>query len=258
MVSDRKLDIRDRFTLIIDSSTPEEVEAFFGPLFAHRHLRGMPRLSRHSVNRASTHTLQALASDLDQIVGDLSAYFSVLFVSLRDNEAGRQSQDVVLALFDLWCEKSLIVIPRQAAEQLTRSNGGGQTTTEITKALAEMGFAGESAAQAAEGIAGLSPQQRKRPETVAEALWPAYETAVLSLSVQAAHVFLGRALLYRIGEDQANFRENLPGEVMEAELAAVPSPVIERQWPATEMLSSVRLSMQSFLHAVYQLGEFSW
>ena len=119
--------------------------------------------------------------------------------------------DVVLVLFDLWCEKSLIVIPRQAAEQLTsRSNGGGQTTTEITKFLAEMGFAGESAAQAAEGIAGLSPQQRKRPETVAEARWPAYETAVLSLSVQTAHVFLGRALLYRIGEDQGDFRENCP------------------------------------------------
>ena len=175
-----ELDIRDRFTLIIDSSTPEEVEAFFGPLFADRHLRGMPRLSRHSVNRASTHTLQALASDLDQIVGDLSAYFSVLFVSLRENKAGTAVTGCCFGAFRSLVRKSLIVIPRQAAEQLTsRSNGGGQTTTEITKALAEMGFAGESAAQAAEGIAGLSPQQRKRPETVAEALWPAYETAVL-------------------------------------------------------------------------------
>ena len=253
------LEVRDRFELHLETVTSEEVEAFFAPLFADRHLRGVPRLSRHAVNHNNPHTLQALAVDLDQSVGDLATFFESLFANLRDGKAGEQCRGVAIALFDLWCEKSLIVALGQAAEQLTnRFKKQSKATLDIAQALGDFGLTGSGMAQAAEQLSAMPQQKRQDVESVANALWPAYETAISTLAAQTAHVFLGRALLYRIGEDQAVFPRALSGEAMEKALTASLSPVLERPLPATEMLSAMRLSMQSFLPAVYQLGEFDW
>jgi len=253
------LNIRDRFELNLQKATNEELEAFFAPLFAGRHFGGVPRSTRHSVSRDNPHILKALAADLDQTVGDLAFYFRSLFAGLRKGQAGENSKGITVALFNLWCEKSLIVPHRKAAEELVgRFKKNDLSPKEVTKALSDLGFTGAEATNAAEELLALPKSKRQDPDAIAETIWPAYEQAVDKLCAQTAHVILARALLYRAGEDQNVFPRLLSGPSMEQALATRVQAVPETPLPASDLLGRVRLSMADFLPTVYKLGEFDW
>jgi hypothetical protein len=251
--------IRDQFALNIEATQPEEVEAFFTPLFADRYLRGAPRISRHAVTREQPHILEALAADLDQVIGDLTYYLRTLFTGLREGRAGVDPRRVTLGLFDLWCEKSLIVTLEKVAEELIKLfKAQVYTQRDITNVLTDMGLTGGKATKVVEDLMSLSKAKQQDINTVIDTLWPAYEQTVDNLCAQTAHVALARALLYRVGEDQNIFPRLLSGEHLEGAIVSHPSMVLEAQLPCTDLLSRVRLSMQGFLPAVYQLGEFDW
>lgn len=253
------LEIRSRREYHLEKASTGETEAFFAPLFADRHFGGVARTSRHAVSRENIHILEALAADLDQIIDSLAYYFENLFLGLHEGKAGIRTGEVTLALFNLWCEKSLIVKPENAARHLSQAfSTRGLTHRDISKELTDLGFTGPAASAAAEAIAALSNEKKVDPEPVAEALWPAYQSAISNLCAQTAHVILGRALLYRVGEDQGVFPRNLSGEQMEHTLTKKLPTIVEAPLPATELISRVRLSMQGFLPIVYQLGEFDW
>lgn len=253
------LEVRDRSSLRLETAATEEIEAFFAPLFGDRYFPSAFRASRHAVSRENSHILEALAADLDQAIGDLTFFFGSLFDGLRKGRAGGQPRDVTLALFNLWCEKSLLIPPQQAIEQLVSSfEKEDLASRDIVKALADLGLTGAKATAAAESLALLPPQQRQDATAVTEALWPAYEPAVNSFCAQTAHVILGRALLYRIGEDQNVFPRLLSGEQMERALVASAPTVLDMPPPATDLLNRVRIAMEGFLPTVYKLGEFDW
>lgn len=88
----------------------------------------------------------------------------------------------------------------------------GVTLREVSKTLSELNFNGEDAASAAENIFLLPHAKRTNPESLLEALWPAYSSTAQKFCIQTAHVILARALLYRIGEDQDVFQRVLSGE----------------------------------------------
>jgi hypothetical protein len=250
------LEVQSRFSLDLKQSAPEEVEAFFAPLAGYRYFRAAPRSARHGVSKDNPHILQALAADLDEAIADFAFLLSTMFAGFRDSKAGLQAGQIALNLFDLWCDKSLIVSPRQASEVLSQDlAAGGVGPLDIARALRDLGL-GESAA--ADAVAALSEVERLDPLAVTRAVWPAYAETVRKLSAQSAHVILARALLYRIGEDQGVFPRLLSGERMEKELSASPSSVLESAGPATDLLLRVQDSMRGFLPAVYELGEFDW
>ena len=252
-------EIQARSVLRLESATTEETEAFFAPLAAERYVSGAPRLARHSVRREHAHILARLAADLDHAVADLTAFLEMLLKGLRERRAGELARGVTLGLFDLWCEKSLIVSPRQAGERLAESfRKEGFAARNLPKLLAELGLTERDAIDAAtDALSSLPEKARRDAAAIADALWAAYTSARRKLCAQTAHVLIARALLYRIGEDQRVFPRLLSGMDMERALAAPPS-VVDAQPPATELLARVRLSMHEFLPAVYELGEFDW
>lgn len=253
------LEIRDRFTLQLKAASPEEAEGFFAPLFANRHFTETTRSSRHVVRRENPHILEALAADLHQAIGDLAFFFRSLFSGLRDGKAGEKSRSVTLTLFSLWCDKSLIVSPPEAAEQLAdRFKKKDLGPREVVKALSDLGLTDTGADKAAEELLSLSKPKRQNADAVGEAIWPAYEQAFNKLCAQTAHVVVARALLYRVGEDQSAFPRTLSGNLLEEALSAPKTGVLEAPPPATDLLSRSRISMENFLPTVYKLGEFDW
>jgi type I restriction-modification system DNA methylase subunit len=253
------LDIRERFVLHVESATPEKTEGFFAPLAADRHFFYTPRSARHAVNRENPHILEALAADLDQIIGDLTSFLERLLSGFRDGKAGDQTRGITLSLFDLWCEKSLTVSPRQAGERIVEHfKEHDITNRDIVRAVSDLGFTGSVALVASEAIAALPDAKRRERSALAEALWPAYAPIAKNFSAQTAHVLVARALLYRTGEDQGVFPRLLSGEQMEEALAAPAHTVLEVPKPVTELLAGVQRSMQDFLPTIYKFGEFDW
>jgi hypothetical protein len=250
------LEVQSRFSFDLNQSAPEEAEAFFAPLTGYRYFHAAPRSARLRVSKDSPHILQALAADLDEAIADFAFLLKTMFSGFRNSKAGPQAGSIALNLFDLWCDKSLIVSPRQAGDILSREVAAGRAgPLDIARALRDLGF-GESAV--ADAVAALSQAERLDPTAVTGVIWPAYVDTIGKLSAQSAHVILARALLYRIGEDQGVFPRLLSGERMEKELSASSTSVAASPTPATDLLLRVQDSMRGFLPAVYELGEFDW
>ena len=253
------LEIQSRFSFELNRCTAEEVEAFFTPLAGYRYFRTAPRSARHRVSKDSPHILQALAADLDETIGDFAFLMQAVLSGFRNSEAGEQAGQIALNLFDLWCDKSLIVSPRQAGNVLSQEMLAGKLgRLDVGRAVRNLGFSESAAGAAADAVASLPEADRADPAVVANALWPAYAETAKKLCAQSAHVILARALLYRIGEDQRVFPRLLSGEQMEEELLASPASLVEPPRPAADLLLRVQNSMRSFLPAVYELGEFDW
>jgi hypothetical protein len=253
------LQIRERFVFNLRTATAEEAEAFFAPLAADRHFASAPRTNRHSVSASNPHILKGLAADLQQTIGDIAYFLHSLLSGFREGKCGAQTRGIALSLFDLWCEKSLVVSPRQASERLmARFRREAAARREIEQWLAEFGLTSSQSASAVDALATLPEAERLDPGAVANALWPAYANAARNFCAQTAHVFLARALLYRIGEDQGVFPRHLSGHEMQRALTPPPPTVVEAPKPATDLLSRVRQSMQEFLPTIYKLGEFDW
>jgi hypothetical protein len=253
------LEIRERFVFNLRTASAEEAEAFFAPLAADRHFASARRTNRHSVSASNPHILKGLAADLQQTIGDIAYFLHSLLSGFREGKSGAQTREITLSLFDLWCEKSLVVSPRQASERLmTRFQQATATRRDIERWLTEFGLTSSRSTSAVDALAALPAAERLDPGAVANALWPAYATSARNFCAQTAHVFLARALLYRIGEDQGVFPRHLSGHEMQGALTPPPPTVVEVPKPATDLLSRVRQSMQEFLPTIYKLGEFDW
>lgn len=256
-----KLQERAEFELALSSATDEEAEAFFAPLAVERYFGGRPGKNRLLVGQIHPHILHAFAADLDSIVSDFASFFRPLFEGLRTGEAGPKVAEVTLALFDMWCEKSLLVPPNEAVGRLKRiakqKAKEQPTAREYEALLNDLGLPREGVQRAAENLARLSRGDRAQAEALRTAVWRAYEQALGSMAAQTAHVVLGRALLYRIAEDQKVFPVVLSGAVLEEAFKPRP-PELSGAPAAVEILARVRSSMESFLPSVYMLGEFDW
>lgn len=253
------LEIWDRSNFFLDKATSEEAEAFFIPLAANRYFRDAPRSTRHAVSRENLHILQALATDLDQCIKELASFFERVFVELREGKVGHQAQVVVLNLFDIWCEKSLIISPRKAGERLlTLFEKQDLPPHEIDKVITEFGWNSTQSSFVSDALKTLYKAKGYDLARVVDILWPAYTTSIKNLCAQTAHIVMARVLLYRIGEDQNIFPRVLSDKPLEDVLSAHTSALLSVSPPATELLSQVRLSMQNFLPTVYMLGEFDW
>jgi hypothetical protein len=236
-----------------------QVEAFFAPLAGDRYFRSAPRSTRHAVRRENPHILEALAADLDQAIGDLAFFLENLLRGFRDHKAGDQVREIALGLFNLWCEKSLLVSPIRAGEEVAQKLRREQISgRDLLRTVTELGFTGGEATLAADAIATRMENGNTLPMQLADGLWPAYDSAVKKLCAQSAHVVVARALLYRIGEDQCVFPRVLSGEEMEKALDMREPALLDANPPATDLLWRVRSSMESFLPTVYKLGEFDW
>ncbi len=253
------LEIRERFEFHLNAAGAEEAEAFFAPLAANRHFTLVPRSSRHAVKSENPHILEALAADLDSAITDIASFLESQFSGLREGRAGDPTRTIVVSLFDLWCEKSLIVSPRHAARRLADLFEHGEPEArDIRSWLVEMGFTGPEGDVVADALASLPAPRRRDAAALTDALRPAYASAVRKLAVQTAHVVVARTLLYRIGEDQGVFPRFLSGDEMERRLATVRPTVVDAPRAGTDLLERVRQSMHHIVPSVYELGEFDW
>jgi hypothetical protein len=247
---------RSRFRL--DDATAEEAEAFFAPAGAWRYFAVATRTARHEVSRRHPQALESLTADLHRTIDELRLWFREMLSGLREGRAGERPRGIALGLFDLWCEKSMTVSPRQAAERLVqRLRRLDGRNASIDAALRDAGVPAPGIAAVRDGLAALIPEQALDRAAVAEVLWPAYASAAETLCAQTAHVVLARALLYRVGEDRTIFPRRLSGEGLGQSLGAAP-PLFGGSQPATNLLAQVQEALHDFLPAVYALGEFDW
>jgi Eco57I restriction-modification methylase/N-6 DNA Methylase len=261
VVTGGHLSILDRSSLDTRKASAEVAEAFFGPVIYEPETEA-PLDRVYSVNRDNPFigsTLTRLASDLDRIVADLSEFYSRLFYGLREGRAGASAQQVVMAVYEQWCGKSLRVTPRTAATALASAfKQEGVNPLNINRTLAHLGLEGPDSSAVIESIMSLVPERRQDSELLIEALWPAFAASIMQLSAQTAHVSLARALLYRVGEDEKVFPRQLSGEHLRDQLSGATTDIMGRRFPATELLEDVRSRMQAFLPTVYLRGEFDW
>jgi len=251
--------IKERFNMNLQEATTEEVEAIFAPLAADRYFGGVPRFSRHSVTKSASHVLEGLAADLDQIICDWTNFLERLHSSYRDGKAGEEIRRITLSLFDLWCDKSLILSPGQASKVVCQElSKQGLSVRDLTKIVRDLNLEGVDIGQVVDSLGEIHKSQKQDLALINNALSPAYSSAVRKLCAQTAHVMLARALLYRVGEDQGMFPRVLSGEDLNRRLSASSQVLPEKPRPATDLLSRVRVSMEEFLPTVYKLGEFDW
>jgi len=254
-----KLDIISRFHFELSNSTSEEAVAFFSHLFASNYYYEIPRRARLNVSRDNPHILESLAADLHQIIAVISDYLEDLFKDYMEGKAGEQIKDIVKRLFDLWCEKSLVVSPQKAGDIV--ANQIKEKTLSIDKIsdkFKELGFSADSADLAGQSVTLLSAEKRIDQASISEAILPAYNTFFKNFCVQSSHIIVARALLYRIGEDQNVFPRQLSGEQIEKAILYKSSYVIDKPNPVYETLNKIQFAMQDFLPTVYKLGEFDW
>lgn len=255
-----KLEVVESSHLNIDKASKELADGFFAPL-QHRSADDATGTHVYAINRDNAFigtALSRLAADLDEIVGEHTAFYRRHFFGLREGHGGAVAQEVTETLYARWCDKSLRVTPALAAETLIKSFcEDGTNPLTIRDGLHALGIQGPHTEQVIEGIMSLASAKRQDPKAVTDKLWPAFAPSVEQLCAQTSHVVLGRALLYRVGEDEKVFSCKLSGVELHKELT--PSGGFGgSRFPATELLDEVRRRMQDFLPSVYLLGEFDW
>jgi hypothetical protein len=261
LVSGGQLTILERSRLDTRKDSPALTERFFAPLIYEPEVGG-PVGQVYHVNRDNPFigtTLARLAFDLDGIVADFTEFYSRLFYGLREGRAGIPAQQVVMAVFEQWCGKSLRVTPQTAAKALVGAfKEQGANAINITRTLGLLGLEGPEIPKVVEAIMSLAPQRREESDNLIEAMWPAFIPSVRQLCAQTAHVTLARVLLYRVGEDEKVFQRQLSGDELQKQLTLASADITGRRFRAVELLESTRSEMQRFLPTVYLRGEFDW
>jgi hypothetical protein len=234
----------------------------FLPPLKYRQTEESPGGQVYQVNKNNpfiTGTLSRLAADLDESVGELTKLYSQAFYGLREGRAGKKAQEVASAIYSQWCGKSLRVTPQLAATSLKEVfKKESPNPINIQRTLAALGLEGPADAQVIEAIMSLAHSRRGDETVIAECLWPAFAPSVDQLGAQTAHVLLARTLLYRVGEDEKVFPRKLSSTELNKSLGAPSSTITGRKFPATDLLETVRVEMQTFLPTVYLRGEFDW
>ena len=261
VVSGAELRVLDRSHFDLDEHSPEYAEQFFAPL-RYRSAENTPALQMYHVNRNNPFiagTLARLTVDLNEIVQEFTELYRRMFYGLREGLAGHHAQEVVTAVYTQWCGKSLRVTPETAVNTLRRIHQEeGYNQLNITRAIAALGLDGPTTPQVVEAIMSLASTRRSDPDALRECLWPAFGPAIDQLCAQTAHVVLARTLLYRVGEDEKVFQRRMTGSELNTYLGAPSTTITGRKFPATDLIETVRVEMQSFLPTVYLRGEFDW
>ena len=244
------LEFRSRSSLHLKHSSPDELEGFFGPLNVDQYLVGAASTPKEIVSSEHSYALEGLAARLHDIIVDFSGNLEGLFFGLLEQRGGEHARGITINLFNLWCERSLIVPPPKAASSLVdQFKKNGFAATQLNRMLAEIGFTGEGAERASDSILALPVAKRVRKAEVERVLWPIYRESIRKLCVQTAHVLLARGLLYRIGEDQGLFPRLISGKPLQDALTVQKNEMIERL-PAAELLARTRAWMEDFVPAV--------
>jgi hypothetical protein len=260
ITSEGKLEIVESSHLNLAKASEELADVFFAPL-QHRPADDATGSHVYAINRDNAFigtALSRLAADLDDIVAEHIEFHRRHFFGLREGHGGAVAQEVTEALYARWCDKSLLVTPKLAANTLIKSfTEDGANPLSIRNTLHALGIQGPQTEQSIERIMSLAPALREDEKSIIESLWPVFAPSVEQLCAQTSHVVLGRALLYRVGEDEKVFPRKLSSSELETVLAAGGGFGGSRH-PATELLDEVRRRMQDFLPSVYLLGEFDW
>ena len=261
VVSGAELRVLDRNNLDINKHSPAYAEQFFAPL-RYRSGEDLTPGQAYEVNRDNpfiSGVLSRLTIDLNQIVSEFIQLYRQMFYGFTEGRAGKDAEEVVMAVYSQWCGKSLHVTPETTVGVLQRVLADeGLDPRTITAALKNLGLDGPSTPQVQEAILSLAPTRRGDAEALRECLWPAFAPSIDQLSAQTAHVVLARTLLYRVGEDEAVFDRRLSGTELHEQLDAPSTSITGRKYQATDLIEAVRVEMQHFLPTVYLRGEFDW
>ncbi|MBZ5615902.1 MAG: N-6 DNA methylase [Acidobacteriia bacterium] len=260
ITSEGNLEIVESSHLNLDKASGPLADLFFAPL-RHRPTDDATGAHVYAINRENAFigtALSRLAADLDDIVAEHNEFYRRHFFGLREGHGGAVAQEVTETLYARWCDKSLRVTPKVAADTLIKSfREDGANPLVIRNTLHALGIQGPHTEQVIEGIMSLAAGRREDEKALVESLWPAFAPSVQQLCAQTSHVVLGRTLLYRVGEDEKVFPRKLSSAELEKELVTNGGFGRTRH-PATELLDEVRRRMQDFLPSVYLLGEFDW
>jgi hypothetical protein len=176
---------------------------------------------------------------------------------MRDGAGGPHVQEIAVAVYKQWCEKSLTASPQTAAREVKQilDDDPHLSLSNLQRALSNLGL--ENAPVIAEAVYGLKGDDHLNEGRLASALWPAFESSIDQLCAQTAHVLLARTLLYRVGEDEHAFERKLSGTPLARLLTRKGSITSGRVHPATEATDAVRSDMAHFLPTVYLHSEKS-
>jgi hypothetical protein len=236
----------------------DQIESFFGTLNSDRYLiESRPSRNRLPVLSSLPHSLEDLASELREIVRNLSDFYHHrLFTGFRRNQASEIIGEVTRGIFDKWCKQAYVKPFTEVRNALVQEFANSRVLhARVVEILEEFGFSKEKAMRFADRIAAGG--RRLNTAELDEHLWIAYMEQVEKLMVQSAHVTVARMLLYRIGEDKQILEPRLGGTALQSKLAR-DSKTGEPRTPAIKTLTDMRSRMEGWLPAVFQLGEFDW
>lgn len=250
--------IAHRYLLDLDRCTEEEIEAFFLPLKAERHIAGGYETGRSRISRTNPHILSSLAADLDQGVGEISDYFERLFDAYEAGRAGGRVRALTLELFDHWCAKSLQVPLKTAVIAAGDALRQGAVPKELAEIFKGLGFASGPADETADAVFALGKKQRAELTILQGKILKMFQSQIRTLAAQAAHVYLARLLVYRIGEDQEVFPVDISGIALTGLVTVGNAGIGSDRFPLMAHCSRIRERMETFLPSVFKLGEFDW
>ena len=140
--------------------------------------------------------MEQLATELRQLVMDLSGNLEKLFTRYRDGKVGADVQSITIHLFARWCvESGTPPLPRIVGEINSRQRANTASASELSRFFINIGFPTSVAAEVADAVAAALMRGEPTESKIEPLCWPLYEHAVKKLCVQTAHVLVAHALL---------------------------------------------------------------
>lgn len=202
--------------------------------------------------------MEQLATELRQLVEDLSGNLEQLFTGYREGRVGADVQSITIHLFARWCvESGTPPLPRIVDDINSRQRANTASAIELSRFFIDRGFPTSVAPEVADAVAAALMHGKPTRSKIESLCWPLYEHAIQKLCAQTAHVLVARMLFYRIGEDGAGFPIRVSGPALASAFAAGQESLSLRV-PATSLFERFRSEQESFLPILYALGEFDW
>ena len=215
-------------------------------------------VNRQRITKSEPAVTEQLATELRQLVSELSGNLSQLFTPYREGRVGRDVQGITINLFARWCAESGIPPPARTADEIeTRRLMHAASGSDLARLFIERGFPAGPSAEVADAVAAEITHGKPTKTRVESLCWPLYAQAIQKLCAQTAHVLVARILFYRIGEDDAGLPMRISGPALASAIAPGQTPH-SFQAPAITLFERFRSEQESFLPILYGLGEFDW
>jgi len=259
----KKDKIGHSYSLDISRVTPDEAEAFFSTLEAHRYLDIKPEEmfpeDRNPISKKYPAIVTGFTQQLQQRIGVFVDVFDALFPSFRTGHCGDHQQRVSIRLFGEWCRKSYVLPPQELIEKLMQIQISARNSEMIAKDLKSWAFSSSASSRVADQISTKLQKDNWSPDNLLPLVWELYDESIETFLTQTTHVLIARLLLYRVGEDRGIFGERLIGESLKKVLSPGEGTFDTPSEPKCLLhIRKLQREMKRFSSTIYTEGDFDW